>query len=148
MLQESAVVAIDYVRYQNEKFGIEEDFYKKYDIHLHVLESSTPKYGVSAGIAIVTALVSALTGKLVRRGVGMTGEISLYGKVLGVRDIRDKILGAYQSGIKTVFIPKENEADLKYIPKEIKRKMKCVLVETVDSVVEQALVWGDKENNQ
>lgn len=91
MLQESAMVAIDYVRSICAKFGIDDDFHKKYDIHLHMLQSSTPKYGVSVGMAIVIVLVSALTGKPVRSDVGMTGEISLHGRVFGVREKEIKL---------------------------------------------------------
>jgi ATP-dependent Lon protease len=144
MFQESAMVAIDYVRSHCRQLEIADDFHKQYDIHLHMLSGSSPKYGVSAGLAIVTALVSALTGKPVKRAVGMTGEISLHGKVFGVRDIRDKVLGAHQAGLKTVVMPRENEWDLRTIPVEIRRRMKFILVDAVETALEHALI-GDGE---
>lgn len=141
IFQESVKVARDYVRSCAAEFGIEQDFYKKYDIHVHMLQGSTPKYGVSAGIAIVTALVSALSGKPVKGDVGMTGEISLYGKVFGVRDIRDKVLGASQAGINTIFLPRENERDLLSIPKETQRRVTIHLVDNLPAVLKEAIVW-------
>jgi ATP-dependent Lon protease len=137
---ESALVAIDYIRSRSEKFGVEADFHTKYDIHLHIQEAATPKYGVSAGMAIVTALVSSLTGRPVRRSIGMTGEVSLHGKVLGVRDIRDKAIAAYQAGIRTIFVPAENEFELKYMPAEVRREVSFYPLESVDIAVEKALI--------
>ncbi len=145
MFQESAWVALDYIRSQHERFGIEEDFYRQYDFHLHLPEATVPKYGVSAGLAIVTALVSGLTGRPVRRKVGMTGEITLHGKVLGVGDVRDKVLGAYQAELKAVFIPKENEGAVANLPSAMKREMRIVAVESVETVLREAIVWDGEE---
>lgn len=145
MFQESALVALDYIRSRHERFGIDEDFYRKYDFHLHLQEGTVPKYGVSAGLAIVTALVSGLTGRPVRRHVGMTGEITLHGRVLGVRDVRDKVLAAYQAELKIVFIPKENERSIETLPSTMKRRMRIVPVETVESVLRDAIVWNEEE---
>ena len=146
MFHESAQVALDYVRSRHTQFGVEEDFYKTRDIHIHLQEGAVPKYGVSAGLAILTALVSGLTGRPVRSDVGMTGEISLHGRVLGVRDARDKILGACQAELKTVFIPKENERVLETLPRALKRKIRIVPVDRVETVLQQAIVWDGKES--
>ncbi len=141
IFQESAMVAIDYVRTCAARYGIKENFHKEYDLHLHVLKGSTPKFGVSAGVAIATGVVSALSGKPVRGDVAMTGEISLHGKVLGVRSIRDKVLGAARAGVKTVFLPRNNETDVRHLPKEIKKQINIVLVDDVDTVLTQAILW-------
>ncbi|MGD9504447.1 MAG: S16 family serine protease [Syntrophobacteraceae bacterium] len=137
--QESAMVAMGHVRSRSRSLGLSDDFYRRTDVHFHILEGTTPKRGVSAGVAILTGLVSALTGRPVRRDVGMTGEISLYGRVLGVRNVRDKVLGAQQAGIRTVFLPRENAEDLKLAPSDVKKTMRIVLVETVDEVLDLAL---------
>ncbi len=140
LFQESAYVALNYIRSCSKVFGIEEDFYKKYDMHIHMSEGQTPKFGVSAGIALVTILISSLTNKKIRRDIGMTGEITLHGKVLRIRDIRDKVLAAYQGGINTIFVPAGNVTDLKYVPGEIRRKIEFIPVERVDQVIEKAFV--------
>jgi len=141
IFQESAMVARDYVRTCATEYGIQENFHKARDMHLHMLKGSAPKYGVSAGLAIVTGLVSALSKKPVKGDVAMTGEISLHGRVLGVGEIRDKILGAWQAGIKTIFLPGENEPDLKQIPKEVRNDVTIRLADKVDTVLRQAIVW-------
>lgn len=138
--QEAAYVAVDYLRSKHKEFGLEADFHKTHDLHLHIMEATTPKYGVSAGMAVVAGLVSSLTNRPVRGDVAMTGEISLHGKVLGVGDIRDKLLAACQAGIRTVFMPCDNQRDLKFIPREITRRLRIVLVEEAEKAVKQALL--------
>jgi|GEM_PF-2021137 len=142
IFQESAMVARDYVRTCVAEYGIQENFHKTRDLHLHMLKGSAPKYGVSAGLAIVTGLVSALSKKPVRGDVAMTGEISLHGRVLGVREIRDKVMGAWQAGIGTVFLPGENEPDLKQIPKEVRRGITIRLADRVETVLREAILWS------
>jgi ATP-dependent Lon protease len=139
MLQESAMVAVDYVRSRCCDFNIQDDFFKQYDIHIHLLEGSTPKYGVSAGLAIAVALLSALLKRPVRPGTGMTGEVSLHGRVFGVRDIRDKVIGALQSGITTIILPGENEPDLRALPRDIRASGSFILVNDVETALHHAL---------
>ncbi len=140
LFQESAYVALNYIRSRSKVFGVEEDFYKKYDMHLHMSEGQTPKSGVSAGIALVTIMISSLTDRKIRKDIGMTGEITLHGKVLRVRDIRDKVLAAFQGGINTIFVPAGNAVDLNDVPREIRRKLEILTVERVEQVIEKAFV--------
>lgn len=142
LLHESALVAVGYVQEHHRALGVAEDFTRTRDIHVHLLEGSTPKHGVSAGLAIVAALASALTGRSVRGGVGMTGEVSLHGKVLPVGDIRDKALAAFQAELRTVLLPKRNEGDLAFVPREVRGALAFVLVDDVKQALEHALVEG------
>ena len=119
--------------------GIEKDFYEKTDIHVHVPEGATPKDGPSAGIAMTTALTSALTKIPVRADVAMTGEITLRGEVLPIGGLKEKLLAAHRGGIKTVVIPQENEKDLAEIPKNIKQQLEIVPVKWIDEVLQIAL---------
>ena len=139
VMKESAQAALSYVRANAKKWGIPEDFFEHNDIHLHVPAGAIPKDGPSAGVTIATALVSLLTSRTVRPDVGMTGEITLRGQVLPVGGIKEKVLAAHRAGLKTVILPKWNEKDLEDIPAEVRRKMKFVLVESVDEVLETAL---------
>jgi ATP-dependent Lon protease len=109
------------------------------DIHVHVPEGATPKDGPSAGVAMVTAIVSILTGAPVRRDIAMTGEITLRGRVLPIGGLKEKLLAALRGGVKTVLIPKDNEKDLEDIPDNVKRGMEIVPVSTVDEVLKHAL---------
>ena len=124
VMQESAKTAYSYVRANAKKFGIDEDFYKKKDIHIHAPEGAVPKDGPSAGVTMVTALVSALTGKKVKGNVAMTGEVTLTGQVLPIGGLKEKSLAAYRYGIDTIIIPKENEKDIEKIPDSIKNNIK------------------------
>jgi ATP-dependent Lon protease len=142
VMQESARAALSYLRSRSDLFGLKRDFHKEIDIHVHVPEGATPKDGPSAGVALVTSIVSALLNIPVRNDVAMTGEITLRGRVLPIGGLREKLLAAHRGLVGTVFIPAENEKDLKEVPDEILKGLKIVPVETVDTVLEQALECG------
>ncbi len=139
VMQESVQAALSVVRSRAHALGIAEDFHQNKDIHIHVPEGATPKDGPSAGIAMVTALVSVLTGIPVRSDVAMTGEITLRGKVLPIGGLKEKLLAALRGGIETVLIPKENEKDLAEIPERIKKDLVIRPVEWIDEVLDLAL---------
>jgi ATP-dependent Lon protease len=139
VMQESVQAAMTVVRSRAEKLGIDPGFHQNFDAHVHVPEGATPKDGPSAGIAMCTALVSALSKIPVRADVAMTGEITLRGKVLPIGGLKEKLLAAHRGGIKQVLIPEENEKDLVEIPKAILRKVEVRPVETIDDVLELAL---------
>ncbi len=139
VMKESAKIAHSYVRTVAEKYGISESFYKDKDIHIHFPEGAVPKDGPSAGIAMVTAMVSALGNIPVRRDVAMTGEITLRGKVLPIGGLKEKTLAAYRSGVKTVLIPQDNMRDLEDIDKEAKENLKFIPCKTADDVLSSAL---------
>lgn len=140
VMQESAKAAYSYVRANCKKFGINEDFYKNKDIHIHAPEGAVPKDGPSAGVTMVTAMVSALSNKKVKGNVAMTGEVTLTGKVLPIGGLKEKSLAAYRAGIDTIIIPKENERDLEEIPTSIKKKLNIITAEQVDTVIKNAIV--------
>ena len=139
VMQESIQAATTVVRSRAEALGVEEDFYQKYDIHVHVPEGATPKDGPSAGVGMCTALVSALTRIPVRADVAMTGEITLRGEVLPIGGLKEKLLAAHRGGITTVLIPEENRKDLAEIPKNVKDKLDIRPVKWIDQVLEVAL---------
>jgi len=139
VMQESIQAATTVVRSRAEALGIEEDFYQKYDIHVHVPEGATPKDGPSAGVGMCTTLVSALTKIPVRADVAMTGEITLRGEVLPIGGLKEKLLAAHRGGITTVLIPEENRKDLAEIPKNVKDKLDIRPVKWIDEVLEVAL---------
>ena len=139
VMQESIQAATTVVRSRAEALGIEEDFYQKYDIHVHVPEGATPKDGPSAGVGMCTTLVSALTGIPVRADVAMTGEITLRGEVLPIGGLKEKLLAAHRGGITTVLIPEDNRKDLAEIPKNVKDKLDIRPVKWIDEVLEVAL---------
>jgi len=140
VMQESVSAALSYVRSRSQRFGIRPPFFEKRDIHVHVPEGATPKDGPSAGIAMATSIVSVLTGIPVRRDVAMTGEITLRGRVLPIGGLKEKLLAALRAGIKTVFIPKDNEKDLAEIPDNVKNNLVLIPVSDVDEVIAKALV--------
>ena len=139
VMQESVSAAMSYVRSRSTTFGIKPTLFEKRDLHVHVPEGATPKDGPSAGIAMATSIVSVLTGIPVRRDVAMTGEITLRGRVLPIGGLKEKLLAAMRAGIKTVFIPKENEKDLADIPDSVKKGLEINPVSHVDEVIMRAL---------
>ena len=139
VMQESIQAATTVVRSRSQALGIDEDFYQKYDIHVHVPEGATPKDGPSAGVGMCTTLVSALTGIPVRADVAMTGEITLRGEVLPIGGLKEKLLAAHRGGITTVLIPEDNRKDLAEIPKNVKDKLDIRPVKWIDEVLEVAL---------
>ncbi|GAA0333755.1 endopeptidase La [Bacillus carboniphilus] len=142
VMKESAQTAFSYVRSKANELGIPEDFHEKHDIHIHVPEGAVPKDGPSAGITIATALVSALTGNPIRKEVGMTGEITLRGRVLPIGGLKEKSLSAHRAGLTKVLFPKDNEKDLEDIPEVVRNELEFVSVSHVDEVLKQALVEG------
>lgn len=151
VMQESVQAAASYVRARGGDFGIKLGFFEKHDIHIHVPEGAIPKDGPSAGIAMLTSIVSVLTGIAIRKDVAMTGEITLRGFVLPIGGLKEKLLAAHRGGIKKVLIPKGNEKDLVEIPENIKSGLKIILVETADQVLQHALthkthaiLWQDE----
>lgn len=139
VMKESARAAISYIRANANKYGIDSARFESTDIHIHVPEGATPKDGPSAGITMATAILSAFTGKPVKKGVAMTGEITLRGKVLAIGGLKEKTLAAFRKGIKTVVIPRANEKDLAEIPEEVKKEIIFVPVTDADEVFSVAI---------
>jgi ATP-dependent Lon protease len=139
VMKESAQAALSYVRANAEKLGVAKDFLDKSDIHIHIPAGAMPKDGPSAGVTMFTALVSLLTGIRVRHDVGMTGEISLRGRVLPIGGLKEKVLAAHRAGIKRIILPERNKADLDEIPAEVKNELEFVLASRMDQVLEAAL---------
>jgi len=142
VMQESAHAALSYVRSRTDELGLDDDFYGKTDIHLHVPAGATPKDGPSAGVTMATSLVSLVSGRKVKKKMGMTGEITLRGHVLPVGGVKEKVLAAHRNGLKTVILPKRNKFDLDDVPEEIKNKIQFIFVETVGEVLDAALEKG------
>ncbi|RFU71550.1 endopeptidase La [Peribacillus saganii] len=145
VMKESAQAAFSYVRSKAAELNIETDFNEKYDIHIHVPEGAVPKDGPSAGITMATALISALTGRPIRREVGMTGEITLRGRVLPIGGLKEKSLSAHRAGLTKIICPKDNEKDIDDIPESVRNELEFVLVSHVDEVIQHALLEGESK---
>jgi ATP-dependent Lon protease len=143
VMKESAQAAVSYVRSRTGQLAIDEEFYKKKDIHIHIPEGAIPKDGPSAGIAMCTSLVSALTGRPVYRDIAMTGELTLRGRLLPVGGLKEKILAAHRGGIKKIVIPKENQKDLEDIPATVAKQVEIVFAEHMDEVLPHALILNE-----
>jgi ATP-dependent Lon protease len=146
VMKESARIAHSYVRTITKEFGIKSDFYKDKDIHIHFPEGAVPKDGPSAGVTMVTAMVSALGGIPVKREIAMTGEITLRGKVLPIGGLKEKTLAAYRAGVSTVLIPEENMRDLDEIDTEARSHLKFIPCKTARDVLDAALEVGEKND--
>jgi ATP-dependent Lon protease len=140
VMKESVHAALSYIRANWETLGVDREFYKNKDIHVHFPEGAVPKDGPSAGVTVCTAIVSALTGISVRRDVAMTGEISLRGRVLPIGGLKEKTMAALRHGIHTVVIPKDNAKDLEEIDQTVRNALNFVLADKVDTVLHTALV--------
>lgn len=147
VMQESAKTAYSYVRANASKFGINETFYKEKDIHIHAPEGAVPKDGPSAGVTMVTALVSALSGKKVKHNIAMTGEVTLTGRVLPIGGLKEKSLAAFRAGVDTIIIPKENEKDIDKIPDSIRKNLNIISAKEVNEVLKNALIGEDTNEN-
>ena len=139
VMQESAKTAITYIRSIAKEYNIEEDFHKKYDLHVHVPEGAVPKDGPSAGVTMFTSVMSTLTGVPVRKDVAMTGEITLRGRVLPVGGIKEKVLAAHRAGIRTILLPADNKADIDDIPQSVKKQLNFILLEKAKEALKYAL---------
>jgi len=139
VMQESIKAAKSYVRSKSLEYGIIPPIFEKKDFHIHVPEGATPKDGPSAGIAMVTSIVSSITDVPIRKDLAMTGEVTLTGQVLAIGGLKEKLLAAHRAGIKEVLLPKDNEKDLKDIPKKVKEDIKLTIVSNVDEVLKIAL---------
>ncbi|KZZ85875.1 MULTISPECIES: endopeptidase La [Bacillaceae] len=144
VMKESAQAAFSFIRSRAEKLNIDPEFHEKNDIHIHVPEGAVPKDGPSAGITMATALISALTGRPVRKEVGMTGEITLRGRVLPIGGLKEKSLSAHRAGLKKIILPRENEKDLEDIPESIRNDLTFVLVSDIEEVLKHALTGETK----
>ncbi|MBC7242792.1 MAG: endopeptidase La, partial [Anaerolineae bacterium] len=132
--------ALSFARANAERFGFKDVDFDKIDLHVHIPEGAIPKDGPSGGIAIATAMISALSGRPVRRDVGMTGEITLRGRVLPIGGVKEKILAAHRAGLKTVLLPKKNEKDLIEVPRKLRKGLRVVFVSHMDEVLKEALL--------
>ena len=139
VMQESARAALSYVRSHADEIGLHKDFFDKTDIHMHIPAGAQPKDGPSAGVTMTTALVSLLSGRPVKKGVGMTGEITLRGQVLPVGGIKEKMIAAHRAGLTTIILPKRNELDLEDLPEEVRKSITFVFAETVNDVLKASL---------
>ena len=140
VMKESAKLAVSYSRSVADRYSIDREFYKNKDIHIHAPERAVPKDGPSAGVTMVTAIISALSGIKVRSDVAMTGEITLHGRVLPIGGLREKTMAAYKEGIKKVIIPEKNRADLEEVDDVVKENIEFVFAKKLDDVLDNALV--------
>ena len=145
VMKESAEAAITFVRANAEKYGIDTEFYKTRDIHIHATESAVPKDGPSAGVTITTALISALTNRPVRRDIAMTGEVSIRGRVLAIGGLKEKAMAAYRGGVKRVFIPYDNIPDIDEVDEKVRENVEFVPVKYVTEIIELALLPLDDD---
>ncbi len=148
VMQESAKAAITFVRANAEKYGIDSEFYKNTDIHIHATQSAISKDGPSAGVTIATALVSALTGREIKHDVALTGEITIKGRVLAIGGLKEKAMAAYTEGVKTIFIPQENVPNIEEIDQKVRENIRIIPVSHVDEIINRALVGIDKREPQ
>ena len=140
VMKESAQAALSYVKANASKFNIDPDIFKNNDIHIHVPEGAVPKDGPSAGVTIATAIISALSHRLVKHDVGMTGEITLRGRILPIGGVREKAIAAHRSGLIKILIPKENLKDVEDIPESVRKELEIVSIETIDDVIGNSLI--------
>jgi ATP-dependent Lon protease len=140
VMKESARIAVSYCRSIADKYGIQKDFHEKKDLHIHAPEGAVPKDGPAAGVTMITALVSALSGIKVRGDLAMTGEITLTGRVLPIGGLREKTMAAYKAGMKTVIVPEKNRGDLDEVEDIVKENVEFVFAKTIDDVLRAALV--------
>ena len=138
-MQESAQAALSYVRFRADILGVPASYFEDHAIHIHVPEGAVPKDGPSAGITVTTALVSAMTGRPVRKDVAMTGEITLRGEVLPIGGLKEKTLAAHRAGIKTFILPKENVKDIPELPEKVRNELELIPVDNMDQVLTIAL---------
>lgn len=162
VMQESAHAAMTCIRTRGEKIGIDPDFSRKYDLHIHVTEGAIPIDGPSAGITMAVAMVSALSRTPARCDVAMTGEITLRGRVLPIGGVKEKLLAAHRCGVRTILLPKDNEKDFCEVPEEVRKDLTVHFVETIDEVLILALekecpleaaidtpqIWSSNSNNE
>lgn len=148
VMKESARIAISYIRSHCDELNVNPDFYKIYDIHIHAPEGAIPKDGPSAGVTMVTSMVSALLNMPVKRDVAMTGEITLRGKVLPIGGLKEKTMAAYRAGVKTVIIPKDNYSDLSEIDPTVKKSLEFILADNLDVVLKNALEAADNKSKK
>jgi len=139
VMKESAQAVYSYIRSNAKEFGVDPNFYQKYDMHVHIPAGAVPKDGPSAGITLFTAMISLLTERLVKSNLGMTGEITLRGAVLPIGGIREKVMAANRAGLTTVILPKKNEADLMELPERVKKEMNFQFVDEISDVIDLAL---------
>jgi ATP-dependent Lon protease len=139
VMQESARAALSYVRAHAVEIGLQKDFFDKSDIHMHIPAGSQPKDGPSAGVTMATALVSLVSGRPVKKGISMTGEITLRGQVMPVGGIKEKMLAAHRAGLKTIILPKRNQLDVEDVPAEVRKALTFVFAESVNDVLKAAL---------
>ena len=142
VMKESATAALSFIRSNAASMGIAEDYFEKHDIHIHIPAGAIPKDGPSAGVTMLTALTSMLTGKVIKKDLAMTGEITLRGQVLPVGGIKEKVMAAQRAGIKILILPKRNEKDLEEIPKKILKDIEFHYVEKMTDVLRLALEKG------
>jgi ATP-dependent Lon protease len=140
VMKESAQAALSYVKANAAKFNIDPEVFKTNDIHIHIPEGAVPKDGPSAGVTITTAIISAFSHRLVKHDVGMTGEITLRGRVLPIGGIREKAIAAHRSGLIKILIPKENLKDVEDIPESVRKELEIVSIETIDDVIGNILI--------
>ncbi len=148
VMKESAITAVSFVRANAQEYGIDPDFYKELDIHIHATEAAVPKDGPSAGVTMTTALVSALTGRPIRRDIAMTGEVTLRGRVLAIGGLKEKSMAAYAGGVKTVFFPEENLPDLEDVDEVVKENVEFIPVSNVNQIIEKALITTEMPNKE